>query len=478
MRRLRPVLLLTLFSVWVMSVSAATLNVGAGHAYSTISAAVAASAPSDTIVVHTGVYPECFAIQHPLNIVEAPGATAKLRTVTGPATALGSKVMVEINANGVIWEGIDFVLESSDRTGGILVSGAGELFIRKATFEGTWNPGTYAGTIRAIDTARIMGRELSNTSSAFEEFVTVEGSARVTVEDSDLRGSGSPQFMVNALRPAGGEVNLEIKRSRLQAQGSSNLVTIIAGHVVMEQCNNKIPTGGIEMIQIRRSLTGAKLRISRSRFDLDGTTNQNGAAALYMSRGFSEPNLPNNWISPIVEVENCFFFRSDNDLFAHFSAMGGGGELTLTNNTFVSLSTSASSGLWVVQGPNQDTPCNIIVNHNIFYFPNLSRANSAIIRDSPYTEMTVSSTKNLRFSNSAMASDLLNGEILSVDPQLGPDYLHLLATSPAVDAAVGSLLTVDYDGGARPVGAANDLGADEYGAAAPLPTEARWTEGY
>jgi CARDB/Right handed beta helix region len=57
---------------------------------------------------------------------------------------------------------------------------------------------------------------------------------------------------------------------------------------------------------------------------------------------------------------------------------------------------------------------------------------------------------------------------LFVDPVSG-DY-HLRADAPARDAALAPTdVTTDFDGNTRPVGSAADIGADEYGSAAPPP---------
>jgi len=62
------------------------------------------------------------------------------------------------------------------------------------------------------------------------------------------------------------------------------------------------------------------------------------------------------------------------------------------------------------------------------------------------------------------------GAAALVDPAKG-DY-HILANSAARDTGVSTFVTTDFDGDPRPLGAANDIGADEtrfnYGSFLPL----------
>lgn len=57
---------------------------------------------------------------------------------------------------------------------------------------------------------------------------------------------------------------------------------------------------------------------------------------------------------------------------------------------------------------------------------------------------------------------------LLADPLLDAGF-HLLLGSPAINAAIPSDIAIDIDGQIRPMGAAPDLGADEFGLLTYLP---------
>jgi hypothetical protein len=91
------------------------------------------------------------------------------------------------------------------------------------------------------------------------------------------------------------------------------------------------------------------------------------------------------------------------------------------------------------------------ITNNIFVG---QTAESIFVESSPLPTIR----RNLFWQNGSSAN--LGTESIQANPLLSADY-HLGSGSPAVDAAFATALTHDYDGDARPLGPASDIGADE-----------------
>ena len=114
----------------------ATLTVGTGKQFASISAAVAAAKAGDTVAVSAGTYTDDFAtVRVKLNLVSVGG----LVTMTSSASTSPAKALLTLTTDATV-DGFAFTnMRSADGTGaGILVQG-GSVAIRRSLFTGNQN---------------------------------------------------------------------------------------------------------------------------------------------------------------------------------------------------------------------------------------------------------------------------------------------------------------------------------------------------
>jgi predicted outer membrane repeat protein len=198
--------------------------------------------------------------------------------------------------------------------------------------------------------------------------------------------------------------------------------------------------------------TLSDLEVSRSRF----LRNRAGVAggAIFENRQFLQ-RAADAFIQNSLFAENL---ASNTVLGSKGNAIAITGTVTtgkLFYNTVVSDSLTSGAAIVVLSG-TVGVIDNIITNHGV-----------GLERDGG----TVFENFNLYFGNTTPISGAVTsggstfgGNPLFVSP-LSDDY-HVQAGSPAIDVATDVLVAVDYDGDTRPIGAAFDIGFDEYNAAA------------
>ena len=151
-------------------------------------------------------------------------------------------------------------------------------------------------------------------------------------------------------------------------------------------------------------------------------------------------------------------------------------DIFIYQNTLVRSGNTNPASTWencaILCDSNNSADSNHVVRNNIIV-TTAANANGPYIRTRNQSYVTVD--RNLLFGPAA--SGVTGSNAIFADPlfitMTGNDF-HLQSGSPAIDAVLGSpLSTMDFDGLARPVGAAGDLGAFEWVSsttAPPAPT--------
>jgi hypothetical protein len=132
--------------------------------------------------------------------------------------------------------------------------------------------------------------------------------------------------------------------------------------------------------------------------------------------------------------------------------------ISLNHCTFSA--TAESSGNTAIIDESQGSAAwTLNARNNLFYLPGSA---FGAVRANVVPAAVVNAGVNLRYVGSgSAAADQLTGTIVTDDPLLSSDLVHLTPSSPAIDGDGDVGLAVDIDGDARPLFAGFDLGADE-----------------
>jgi hypothetical protein len=169
-----------------------------------------------------------------------------------------------------------------------------------------------------------------------------------------------------------------------------------------------------------------------------------------------------------ITIKNNIFYNISRGWPIHF--YNGGSSVASTNvkilnNTFASPAPYSAGGHIILAAPAVN---NAVIANNIFYQPK----NSLAIQYYNLTMSNVQVQNNITYQGVISASSpppgiSFSGNLNNTDPHFVSPSTHdfyLYAGSPAIDAGVSTdpTVTTDFDGIARPQGAAIDIGAFEY----------------
>src|ERR1019366_1414967 len=169
---------------------------------------------------------------------------------------------------------------------------------------------------------------------------------------------------------------------------------------------------------------------------------------------------------------------TNNIFYANTAGWGvqvspGTHDTVITNNTFQGAN-PAQNGLIVLWGEIANPNTNITIQNNIFY----GSRNYAIGAIQAYEAGTLidhnivyGSPSGVIDTSAVIGTLTLTNNRINTDPMfvgLTTDDFHLQAGSPAIDTGASVMVAADFDGNPRPLGAAFDLGAYEYGGGTTL----------
>jgi hypothetical protein len=212
LKKLFASIIISLFLV--NNVLAATLHVGSGQTYSTIAAAIAAQSPGDTIIIHSGTYPESsltpYSGPDSTHYTTLIGASGETKPIINGATAQQRAIFNISNVNNIILDGLDI------QGGGGLECGSGVgLGCDYLGGEGGTGHGGGPADNIIIQNCRISG---ANTTPDGDDpaqiWLSYGGSVtNVIIRNNELissNGLPSPSFGIKGIDSASSTVNLLI----------------------------------------------------------------------------------------------------------------------------------------------------------------------------------------------------------------------------------------------------------------------------
>jgi len=209
---------------------------------------------------------------------------------------------------------------------------------------------------------------------------------------------------------------------------------------------------------IRLTANGGLPSLALTRVTIDGNQGTGVTAAggsLTISRSTVSGNTGGGIAMSadgIVSITSTFIYRNGNTL----NASAGGLSLKPTGASKIEFNTIVDNQA----NANSTSAGGIFCDQTGFV-----GSNNIIFRNTGGTTGAVQTVGNCAYGNSInrAGTSAVDNSLNFVTPNTQPFDYHLSATSPGtvVDAA-GICTGVDFDGNSRPIGAACDLGADEY----------------
>jgi hypothetical protein len=422
----------------------AVQEVGAGKTHATIQAAITASAgTTDTVVVFSGTYAEDIAWDKTCDIVEAPGETA---VISGSG---GGYIINPSSPGDRTMDGIDIQLRGGQA--GAMINNGPHVIIQNCNLTDVGGD-TYAGAglgIVANTTTTLQNVNITLYDVVYGAgFIHRQGgnpNAPIQLIDCDISARGQ---MVNA----GTDGSIKLVRTNwvyptgngaaanesYMSNGQPPLDNTIRQFVY----EDSTITGNANCIGL--GLDNANVFATGSKFQFTG-----GLA-------LNAPRRP-GWVHSYI---NCSWILDKDVTFPNVilnPGDGGNGTLIFEHSTFV-ITDGDDTGASLYSGGNA-FDVNLVVNNSILWL----QGSTVGIVQGTLNAGTVTAGTNLRFGyDGAGTGDVLTGTIIDADPLLDTDFIHLTVGSPAIDAGVDIGATSDIDGDSRPLGAAPDLGADEF----------------
>ena len=419
---MNQILPLTAALLPIAAVSAQTTYVVPGT-HPTIQAAIAAATNGDTVQVMPGIYAESLDVQGKDIAIRGLGGAAN--TVIDGAQALGPTVLFSAGSTrAAIFEGFTV-------TGGNNTSGTG-----RNTVGGGIRVENASPTIRACFVR-------ANVSSTYGGGIGVTGSPAgpliesCTIEANQVSGASYASGAGIAISSATpGQTGTEIRRCII----SDNDAASRGGGIYLAYS----PGCVIDGCRIARNAT------------LTASGSLSGGAGIFLA------------LNSTAVVSNCRVWNNVSGTngggVKWFNVSGG----AFVNNTIVNNTGGGAAGFANSGGFGLNVYCDFI---NCILWQNggageFTFAGTDQSGASPYTNVNHSVVTGgyTGTANINLAPQLLNADT---------GNHHLAATSPCVDAGSVAFLTLpptDMDGGARTLGNAPDIGADEFDASAPLLT--------
>jgi hypothetical protein len=173
--------------VWYVRAGAMDGDGSVDAPFGSVSEAVAASSPGDTVAIAVGTYTDEVVVDKPLHFV---GACAESTVLRSDAETLVAGV-ITVGATDVEIENLQ--LADSERSG-IWIEGAHDVSIHDVVVDGTTMIGIDVEEGATVDITRVAIRDVARTTLApvagfFGRGINVESSATVTVESAFLRGT-------------------------------------------------------------------------------------------------------------------------------------------------------------------------------------------------------------------------------------------------------------------------------------------------
>jgi hypothetical protein len=289
------------------------------------------------------------------------------------------------------------------------------------------------------------GAKLTDTMNGI--LLQIEGSSQVAIYDLEIGGASGANTPGISVQP-GSTATMTLTRAKL-AGNTGPGISVSSGMVTISQSMISGNTGpGI-------STSSGMVSISQS--TISGNTGPGTSASggtLIVSRSTVASNNGGGILTSATAftIRNNFIYRNGNTSMANSGGMGAVGIVDPSVLEFNTIVDNLASGDTLSVG-------GVLCDRTGFVAPN-----NLIFRNTGGTAGNVQTLGICSFGNSLISAGTgpVDNTPMFAHPNSTPFDYHLTPASPGtiVDAA-GPCTGVDFDGDARPVGAACDLGADE-----------------